>query len=91
MVSRKNPFSFKFKLAMSAIVLIGVAAAALAINVSGWPGRRVPAQSVAALESGTAGQISQPAVRQGLLNAKLSLQPEANRLRRRLGNRFLTQ
>lgn len=91
MVSRKNPFSFKFKLAMLAIVLIGAAAAALAINAQGWLGRGVPAQSVAALESGTAGQISQPAVRQGLLNAKLSLQPEANRLRRRLGNRFLSQ
>ncbi len=91
MITRKNSFSFRYKLAMSAIVLIGVIAAAFAINAQGWLGRNAPIQAVTTLDGTAMVEVSQQAVRQGLLNAKLALQPEANRMRRRLGNRFLTQ
>lgn len=91
MLSRKSSLSFKFKLAASAIVLVGAAVAAFAINAQAWFSRRTPFQPVMTLGGTATVEVSQQAVKQGLLNAKLAIQPEANRMRRRLGNRFLTQ
>lgn len=91
MLSHKSSSSFRYKLAMSAIVLIGVIATAFAINAQGWLSRSAPSQAVTTLNDTAVAEVSQQAVRQGLLNAKLAVQPEANRMRRRLGNRFLTQ
>lgn len=83
MLSHKSSSSFRYKLAMSAIVLIGVIATAFAINAQGWLSRSAPSQAVTTLNDTAVAEVSQQAVRQGLLNAKLAVQPEANRMRRR--------
>lgn len=90
MRSHQSSFSLRFKLVVAAFVLVGAVATSFAINLR-WFSRRAAIQPVAALNSGAVVEVAQQAVRQGLLNAKLAIQPEANRMRRRLGNRFLTQ
>lgn len=91
MRSHQSSFSLRFKLVVAAFVLVGAVATSFAINPQGWFSRRAAIQPVATLNSGAVVEVAQQAVRQGLLNAKLAIQPEANRMRRRLGNRFLTQ
>src|SRR5262245_16972433 len=74
------------------ILVLMVAALAItvfAVNQSNWFASRSPAKETPVAKNNATTQVNASKV--GVLNAKLSMEPEVNRVRRRLGKRFLSE
>lgn len=83
-VLAKSPATLILVLMVAAIVIT-----VFAVNVSNWFASRSPAREAPVATSNAPAQAN--ASKTGVLNAKLSMEPEVTRVRRHLGKRFLSE